>query len=128
MNHLEAQKFVKNLYRAVDNKNVDYLKENLSNNIRFRIGSNPKVTDKAEILVANSQFFNSVHSMSHKIEDVISQVANKEGGIVVNISCHGRVDYVRLDGTEHSAVFSTALKIENTLITDYLVFADLSGL
>jgi hypothetical protein len=66
--------------------------------------------------------------MSHTIEDVISQVINKEGGAVVKIACHGLVDYVRLDGTEHSAVFSTVLEIEDNLITDYLVFADLSGL
>ena len=128
MNHLQAQQLNKNLYQAVDNKNVDYLKENLSQKIRFRMGSNPAATDKAEILEANSQFFKSIHSMSHTIEDVISQVANKEGGVVVKIACHGRVDYVRLDGTEHSAVFSAVLQIEDNLITDYLVFADLSGL
>ena len=128
MNHLQAQQLIKNLFQAVDNKNVDYLKENLSKKIRFRIGSNPAATDKTEILVANSQFFKSIYSMSHKIEDVISQVTNKEGGAVVKIACHGRVDYVRLDGTEHSAVFSTVLEIEDNLITDYLIFADLSGL
>lgn len=128
MNQLQSQQLVKNLYQAVDNKNVAYLKDNLSQSIRFRIGNNPIATDKAEILEANSQFFNSIQSMKHTVEDVISQVVNKEGEVVVKIACHGRVDYVRLDGTEHSAVFSTVLDVENSLITDYLVFADLSEL
>jgi hypothetical protein len=128
MNQLQSQQLVKNLYHAVDNKNVAYLKDNLSQSIRFRIGNNPIATDKTEILEANSQFFNSIQSMKHTVEDVISQLANKEGEVVVKIACHGRVDYVRLDGTEHSAVFSTVLGIEDNLITDYLVFADLSGL
>lgn len=128
MNQLQSQQLVKNLYQAVDNKNVAYLKDNLSQSVRFRIGNNPIATDKAEILEANSQFFNSIQSMKHTVEDVISQVVNKKGEVVVKIACHGRVDYVRLDGTEHSAVFSTVLDVENSLITDYLVFADLSEL
>lgn len=128
MNQLQSQQLVKNLYQAVDNKNVAYLKDNLSQSVRFRIGNNPIATDKAEILEANSQFFNSIQSMKHTVEDVISQVDNKKGAVVVKIACHGRVDYVRLDGTEHSAVFSTVLDVENSLITDYLVFADLSKL
>jgi ketosteroid isomerase-like protein len=126
MNHLQAQQLIKNLYQAVDNKNVDYLNENLAQAVRFRIGNYPAVTDKAEILEANRQFFNSIHSMSHTIEDVIYKAADENGRD--KMVCHGRVDYVRLDGTKHDAVFSTVLEVENSLITDYLVFADLSGL
>lgn len=128
MTHHKAQQLVKNLYQAVDSKNVDYLNENLSQRIRFRIGNSPAANNKEIILEANRQFFSSVHSMRHTIEEVVSQIVNKDGRAVDKIVCHGRVDYVRLDSTEHSAVFSTVLEVEDNLITDYLVFADLSGL
>jgi ketosteroid isomerase-like protein len=128
MTHHKAQQLVKNLYQAVDSKNVDYLNDNISQRIRFRIGNNPAASNKETILDANRQFFSSVKSMKHSIEEVISQVVNKEGRAVDKIVCHGRVDYVRLDTTEYSAVFSTVLEVDNNLITDYLVFADLSGL
>lgn len=128
MTHHKAQQLVKNLYQAVDSKNVDYLNDHLSQRIRFRIGNSPAANNKEIILQANRQFFSSVHSMKHTIEEVVSQIVNKDGRAVDKIVCYGRVDYVRLDGSEHSAVFSTVLEVEDNLITDYLVFADLSGL
>lgn len=128
MNNLQAQQLVKNLYQAVDQKDVGYLQKHLSQTIRFCIGNSPVATNKTEILEANHQFFNSIRSMSHTIEDVILQVENKQSVSINKLACYGRVDYVRLDGTEHSAVFSTILEVENDLITNYFVFADLSGL
>lgn len=128
MTQQKAQQLIKNLYLAIDNKSVAYLKENLAENIRFRIGNNPVANDKTKIIEANAQFFSSIQTMEHTLEDVMFQTVNNDGHVVNKIACHGRVDYVRLDGTEHSAVFSTVLEVEDNMITDYLVFADLSGL
>lgn len=138
----QAINLVNSLYAAVDNKDVDYLAKNLSDRIRFRIGNHPAATEKEEILEANRQFFASIGAMSHTLEDIIFQPHSADSGAssqlaeqkvvgqVINgkISCYGRVDYVRLDGSEHSAVFSTFLEVKDNLIVDYLVFADLSGL
>lgn len=128
MNQQHVQQLVTDLYKAVDAKNVDYLDEKLAQETRFRIGNYPAETNKASILNANRDFFNSIKSMSHTIEDMVSQAGTKKGKPVTKITCFGRVDYVRLDGTDHSAVFSTFLEVKNDLITDYLVFADISGL
>lgn len=114
------QEFVEELYRQVDSKNTEYLDEVLGDNVRFCIGNNPIISDKNEVLIANQNFFNSIASMTHSITNIIIDGTQ--------VSCHGRVDYVRLDGSDFSAVFSTALKIDNNKITEYLVFADLSGL
>lgn len=119
-----AADFIRQLYQAVDNKNIEFLQQYLAENIRFRIGNNPVNQDKTAILKANQDFFASIQSMAHSIEEVIVQGDNK----TTKASCFGRVDYVRLDGTQHSAVFATYLQLENEQITDYLVFADLSGL
>ena len=128
MNQQHVQQLVTDLYKAVDAKNVDYLDEKLAQETRFRIGNYPAETNKASILNANRDFFNSIKSMRHTIEDMVSQAGTKKGEPVTKITCFGRVDYVRLDGTDHSAVFSTYLEVKNDLITNYLVFADISGL
>ncbi|OEE90220.1 hypothetical protein A1OQ_10760 [Enterovibrio norvegicus FF-162] len=64
--------------------------------------------------------------MKHTIDDIMFQRSDQTDS--TRISCFGTVDYVRLDGSEHSAVFSTFLDVKNGLIADYLVFADLSSL
>ncbi len=128
MNQQHVQQLVTELYQAVDAKNVDYLGDKLAENTRFRIGNYPAETNKSIILDANRDFFSSIDSMRHTIEDVFSQTIFKDGKSVDKITCFGHVDYVRLNSTEHSVVFSTFLEIENNKITDYLVFADLSAL
>ena len=114
------QEFVEELYRQVDRKNVEYLDQVLGDDIRFCIGNNPIISDKNEVLIANKNFFNSIAKMTHNITNILIDGTQ--------VSCNGRVDYVRLDGSDFSAVFSTALKINDYKITEYLVFADLSGL
>lgn len=126
MNTQEINTLVQKLYQAVDNKDLDYLQNNLASKVRFRLGNNPAATDKSAILEGNKQFFSSIESMKHTIEEVIYQPADSSDA--VRASCHGTVDYVRLDGSKYSAVFSTFLKVQNSMITDYLIFADLSDL
>ncbi|MDD1793024.1 nuclear transport factor 2 family protein [Enterovibrio makurazakiensis] len=126
MDNQQVDTLVRNLYQAVDNKDVDYLNTALSEHSRFRLGNYPEVTNKAKILEGNSQFFSSIESMKHTIDDIMFQGSVKTDS--TRISCFGTVDYVRLDGSEYSAVFSTFLDVKNGLIEDYLVFADISGL
>lgn len=115
-----SKDFIRQLYRQVDAKNIDFLAESLNQKVNFRIGENPMLTDIESVLIANKSFFASIHSMKHQLDTI--WVDGDQAG------CYGQVDYVRLDGTEHSAKFSTALTIENNKIKDYFVFADLSQL
>lgn len=112
--------FIQELYRQVDEKNIQYLTGVLSSNIQFRIGDHPQINDKAEVLNANQEFFNSITSMSHDLACIW-----QEGD---QIGCHGQVNYVRLDGSQLSVKFSTSLRLEKEKICDYFVFADLSKL
>ena len=79
MNKQQTNTLVHNLYQVVDNKDIGYLKSNLAEQIRFRIGNNPAVTDKTLILEANSQFFSSIKSMAHRREEVGYQAAVNHG-------------------------------------------------
>ena len=67
MNTQQVNTLVNDLYQAVDNKDIDYLNNNLAMQTRFRLGNNPAETNKALILEGNRQFFSSVKSMSHSI-------------------------------------------------------------
>lgn len=57
MNNQQANTLVHDLYQAVDNKDIDYLKSKLAEQTRFRIGNNPAVTDKALIFVSKQSVF-----------------------------------------------------------------------
>ncbi|MDD1779751.1 nuclear transport factor 2 family protein [Enterovibrio sp. ZSDZ35] len=126
MDKQDATTFVHDLYHAVDRKDVGYLSDVLAEQCRFRLGNNPEVINKGQILEGNRHFFESIKSMSHSIEEVVFQAPEESGAAKVN--CYGSVYYERLDGSNTSAVFATHLQVEKGLITDYLVFADLSAL
>ncbi|NQY89808.1 MAG: nuclear transport factor 2 family protein [Colwellia sp.] len=120
MTNEQAIKLIEALYRAVDSKDLNYLNTALTDDVNFRIGNNNTITDKATALDANKQFFECIGSMRHTIDKVWA-VGN-------DIICNGMVNYIRLDGSEHSAYFSTVLTMKGEKIADYFVYADLSGL
>lgn len=120
MNKLQANQLVTSLYKAVDNKDLGYLDTVLAEHLNFRIGNFETITDKPTALDANKQFFNSIGSMKHSIDKVWS--INQE------VICSGVVNYVRLDGSELCAFFSTQLTLVGGKITDYFVYADISEL
>lgn len=120
MNQAQANQLIQDLYQAVDKKNVHFLEEKLSGDVNFRIGNNPSMKGLEDVLQVNADFFASIDSMQHTINRVVVQENQ--------IACDGKVDYVRLDGSECSAVFSTFLTMQSGKISDYCVYADLSGL
>ncbi|MAG77172.1 MAG: hypothetical protein CL811_10485 [Colwelliaceae bacterium] len=109
------------LYKnAVDKKDANYLAKLLTENVRFRIGNHDEIVGLYKVIDANKSFFKTIEAMSHTIEKIVV-----EDDYSV---CHGRVDYIRLDGSRTSSMFATMLKHEGDKISDYLVFADLSAL
>lgn len=117
---MNAITFVKDLYQAVDDKNIERLSHFLAEDIYFSLANYPSTKGKVEVLEANKQFFTTIESMQHNLDN-IWQVENR-------LICHGTVSYVRLDKTKTSATFATILTIQQNQITDYLVYADLSAL
>ena len=116
----DSSLFITELYQAVDSKDCDFLQQIFADDINFRIGNFDTLTDIDSALASNSAFFNSIQSMLHSIDNVWS--------INDNIICNGTVDYVRLDGSDHSCYFSTALTFSQGKISEFYVYADLSGL
>jgi len=117
---MNAITFVKDLYQAVDDKNIERLSHFLADDVCFSLANYPSTKGKAEVLEANKHFFTTIESMQHNLDN-IWQIENR-------LICHGTVSYVRLDKTETKAAFATILSIQNNTITNYLVYADLSAL
>ncbi len=118
---MNPQIFIKELYHsAVDTKDLNALSSFLAENVLFRLANFDAVKGREEVLEANKSFFNSIKSMNHVLDDIWS--------IGTDIICKGSVQYIRLDGSFHTANFSTFLKLEQEKISEYIVYADLSDL
>ena len=118
---MNRQELIIDLYKnAVDEKDVNHLATLLAENVAFRIANHDPIYGLENVTEANTNFFNSIGSMNHSIEQVIT-----EGEYSV---CHGRVSYIRLDGSKTSAVYSTVLRFIDNKISEYKVFADISAL
>jgi len=117
---MNKSNFVKQLYTAVDKKDLELLSDFLSDEVFFRIANFDPVTGKEACLKANQNFFSSITSMRHQIDNVWEQ-----GDDVI---CNGRVDYIRFDSSSHSVPFATIFKLKQDKIINYLVYADISKL
>lgn len=118
--NLNAQAFIDSLYQAVDARSSERLAEFLHPEVNFRFANADAIRGKSAALEANRGFFSSIEKMSHTIEAVYQQDSR--------VICNGQVDYLRLDGSAFSAQFATILRVEDGLITDYLIYADVSAL
>jgi len=117
---MNADKFVRSLYTSVDNKDIDGLASKLAESVRFKFSNYDAVIGIEDVLQANTDFFSSVKSMRHTLDGTWQQ-----GDTLI---CNGQVHYVRLDDTEFSVEFATILNVINEKISNYLIYADVSGL
>ncbi|WP_282608822.1 nuclear transport factor 2 family protein [Pelagibius sp. Alg239-R121] len=115
-----AHDLVTNLYRTVDSRNVAALSKFLSDDVVFQLGNHEPIRGRDAVLTANAAFFKTINGMAHTIEGVWAQDRD--------VICSGYVQYIRSDGTELSLPFSTILSLEDGLIADYQVYADISPL
>lgn len=120
MHTLNAKNYVEALYQVVDARDVAALANFLHPELTFRFGNAGGITGKEQVLTANKGFFASIDDMSHSIDTVVQQGEQ--------LVCDGQVNYIRQDGSTHSAQFATLLKVEDGLIRDYRIYADLSEL
>lgn len=115
-----VHEYMKSLYQIVDNRDVESLASFLHDDVSFCFSNADLVSGKDAVIDMNSQFFDSIANMSHTLKGSWQQ-GNES-------ICNGQVDYVRIDGSHYSAQFATILTIREGLITDYRIYADVSGL
>lgn len=112
--------FLQPLFHSIDNKDSTAFQQFLTPDCTFRLGNLPVVTGREAIGTAVAGFFDSLQSISHTIADTWHTADSS--------LCHGSVCYTRHDGSQLTVPFANILKREANLISEYLVFVDISGL
>jgi len=112
--------FLIDLFSSIDDKNVQTFLTFISDSCLFRFGNIPSVSGKENVGNFVSTFLDSISSIEHEVEDAWE--------IDCGIICHGIVSYTRHNKSVLSIPFSNILKIDNGLISEYLIFADTSDL
>ena len=111
---------ISELFRSIDEKDLQGFVSLLAQDCVFRFGNQPAVAGVNAIEDYVAGFFESIAALSHEIMgswDI-------PGGLV----CHGQVSYTRQDGSILSVPFANILELSPAGITDYRIFADTSQL
>ena len=108
------------LVRTIDAKDPDAFVAFLTEDGAFRFGNNPPACGRPAVRDAVAAFFSSVRALRHTVRDVWAH----PDAVVM----HGEVTYTRHDGSELTLPFANVLKMQGTLVREYLVFADVSRL
>jgi hypothetical protein len=111
---------VKNLFQAIDNKDTETFAGFLSEHAIFRFGNAPLVEGRANIAAVVDGFFNSIKSLSHSV----TETWRTPTGVI----CQGTVTYTRFDDSTLTIPFCNIFKVNENLIEEYLIFADVSAL
>ncbi|MBN3495715.1 nuclear transport factor 2 family protein [Vibrio neptunius] len=112
--------FVRTLYNVVDAKDTQALAELLHPDVSFVFSNSDPIKGIENVLAINAQFFTTIHSMTHSFYGIY-----EDGD---DLMCDGQVSYIRLDGTPYKANFATVLRLQDGLIREYKIYADLSEL
>jgi len=111
---------IEGLFKSIDEKNTAQFMSYLHPQAVFRFGNQPEVKGTEAVSAYVAGFLASVKAISHSIEVVWPA----EQGIV----CHGTVTYTRMDDSQLTVPFCNLMSMQEGLIRDYLIFADVSGL
>jgi hypothetical protein len=112
--------WIRDLLRCLDAKDSEGWLAFLAPDARFRFGNASTVQGKSAIREAVTAFFASISEMRHNLVEVWDHPNA--------IICRGEVTYTRLDGSTLTIPFLNVLKLEGSLIHDYLVYVDASEL
>jgi len=112
--------FLQSLFHSIDSKDSAAFMQFLAPDCSFRLGNLPAVTGREAIGAAVAGFFDSLQSIAHSPADAWHTAGS-------SIS-HGSVCYTRHDGSQLTVPFAIILKREAQLVSEYLVFIDISGL
>ena len=112
--------WLEKLFTTIDAKDAAAFADFLTEDAVFRFGNGAPAQGRDEVREAVAQFFAGVQSLKHTIHESWTI----PGAAVM----HGEVTYTRHDGSRLSVPFANVLKLDGTLVREYLVFADASRL
>ncbi|MFC1897970.1 nuclear transport factor 2 family protein [Candidatus Cloacimonadota bacterium] len=117
---METQEQIKKLFESIDNHDVAGFLEFLSDDVHFKFGNQEPVNGKVNLRNELNVFFKSIKSISNDIINIWEQ-----NDVVI---CRGIVTYTRHDNSILSVPFVNIFKMEQHLVKEYLIYADISSL
>jgi len=117
---VQTASWVRDLFTSIDSQDTPAFLGFLADNVSFRFGNAPVVDGKAAVGEVVSGFFKSIKSLRH---EVIEYWAHP-GSVV----CHGEVTYTRHDASTLTVPFANILKLDGSLVREYIIFVDVSAL
>ncbi len=115
---MDVNKFVGEVFDAIDNMDADRFVMYLAADAVFRFGNSPAITGTEDIGRVIGQFFRRVKGMRHNVMEII--------GHEETIICKGKATYIKKNGSEVTVDFSNVWHMSpEGKIQVYLSFADL---
>lgn len=117
---MNQNKFIPDLYNAIDAKNTAKLVGNMTGDSIFRFANLPAVEGKENIAAFLDGFFQSIKAIRHSN----LEYWNTAGVWFVT----GNVNYTRHNDSVLKVPFGVLLRMKNDLIREWLIFVDNSEL
>lgn len=117
---MERTDWLKSLFDSIDNQDVDAFQAFLADDTIFRFGNAEPVHGAVAAGDVIRGFFGSIKAIHHDLLESWDQ-----GNTVI---CHGTVTYTRHDSSTLTVPFANILKTDSNLISEYLIFIDVSEL
>jgi len=112
--------WVRQLFKTIDDMDADGFAAFLADDVSFRFGNANPVIGKNAVREAVGGFFLSIKGLHHDVE----RAWDEEDAVL----CHGNVTYTRHDSSTLRVPFADILSVRENLITEYLIFMDISEL
>ena len=108
------------LFAAIDAMDTEAFAGFLTENGRFRFGSSPAVRGRDAIAAAVGAFYETIAGLRHEPGTVSVRGST--------LFCEGEVTYTRHDGSQITLPFANVFELEDGLIADYKIYADIAPL
>lgn len=117
---MSERDLVGRLFKGIDSQDLESFLSCLSDDVFFRFGNAPGVKGKMAVGDTVRAFFESIQAVQHDVIETWEQP-----GVVI---CRGQVTYTRNDASTLAVPFANILKLDGGLISEYLIYVDISGL
>ncbi len=117
---MDRDDWIRRLFQSIDDRDGAAFLAFLSEDVLFRFGNAPPVKGRAAVGNVLRGFFASIRALHHDVVETWDQHDS--------VLCHGSVTYTRTDSSTLIVPFANVLRIDAGLITEYLIFVDVSGL
>lgn len=117
---MSTPNWFKQLFENIDKMDTDGFVSVLTDDAIFKFGNAEAVIGKPAIGEAIAGFFSSIKAISHEILDTWE--------LPGTVICRGNVTYTRHDSSQLTVPFANIFKIENDMVKEYLIYADISSL